>query len=115
MKKIPIRVFGYEETVYVDEEDVEKQTELMQQAGKIVCVGELEEVDAKELPPTIEVMVDLLSLVLSIDEMPELATVQSWTKSEWEIVRNWAASVHLSASDNTDIKVPPRPDYLLKR
>ena len=115
MQKIPIRVFGYEETVYVDEKDVEKQTELMQRAGKIVCIGELEEVEDTDLLPSVDVMVDLLSLVLSIDEMPELATVQSWTMSEWDVVRQWAGSVHLSASDNTDIKVPPRPDYLLKR
>jgi hypothetical protein len=53
-------------------------------------------------------IVDILSLV-SVTATPE--QVDSWTEEQREAATDWAASTHLSASDN-DVEVPPKPAFL---
>lgn len=58
------------------------------------------------------VTVDLLALV---DVYATLEEAQSWTKEQREEAEKWAGAVHLSASDNDDVEVPQRPDFLPDR
>lgn len=41
-----------------------------------------------------------------------LARVRSWALEERRAAEEWAGAVHLRASDNNRVKVPPRPDFL---
>jgi len=56
-----------------------------------------------------EAVVDLLLLV---DVEVELAEVQKWTLFQREQAAKWAGAVHLSASDNDDVEVPPCPSWV---
>jgi ribosome modulation factor len=56
-----------------------------------------------------EILIGLLSF---IDVDVDAATVESWTLEQRAQVQEYAAAVHLSASDNDDVIVPPRPDFL---
>ncbi len=58
---------------------------------------------------TDQVLADLLSLV-SVTVSPD--QVATWTPEQREQAAEWASLVHLSASDNDDVKVPPRPAFL---
>lgn len=54
-------------------------------------------------------VVDLLALVcvtVSEDQARE------WTEEQRQQAARWAGAVHLSASDNDDVEVPPRPAFL---
>lgn len=53
-------------------------------------------------------MRDLLSLV---ECSPSLKAIKAWTPEQTELARNWAAKVHLRASDNI-VRVPSRPTFL---
>lgn len=65
--------------------------------------------DLRLLP--LSVLVDLLSLVMN-GKQPDLEVVFEWTDEQREQAEIWAGSVHLSASDNEDIVVPEKPDFL---
>jgi hypothetical protein len=58
---------------------------------------------------TDEELSDLLSLV-GVEVTP--ADTTQWTPEQRGEAYHWAASVHLHASDNDDVKVPPRPVFL---
>lgn len=57
---------------------------------------------------------DLLSLVEDEfpADMPRLATVEAWTPEVRKDVQEWAMAVHLVASDNDDVEIPPLPEVL---
>lgn len=60
-----------------------------------------------------EVTRNLLLLVQDeIGWMPTLTTVRSWPTVTREDVTRWAAAVHLYASDNDDVVIPPMPGVL---
>lgn len=59
-------------------------------------------------PDPIEVLVDLLGLV---DHAVPYSTVRAWTRKQRDEASDWAAAVHLEASDN-DVTVPDRPAHL---
>lgn len=42
----------------------------------------------------------------------EEAEVAAWTSEQRKRAGEWALSVHIAASDNDDVKVPPRPDFI---
>lgn len=67
--------------------------------------------DRQETPGSIddETLKDLLSLV-GVD--CPLETIACWTVEQKDQAAEWAASVHLQASDNDDVEVPPRPNFL---
>ena len=50
-------------------------------------------------------------LLTSIDEVPP-EVVATWSDEQVKAADVWACSVHLNASDNEDIKVPPKPAFL---
>lgn len=52
---------------------------------------------------------DVLGLV-GIDA--PIAVVATWTPEAMQAAMEWAACTHLYASDNDDVVVPPRPDFL---
>lgn len=54
-------------------------------------------------------IVDLLGLV-SISVTPE--QVSEWTDEQRDQVCKWAGAVYTGASDNDNIVVPPKPDFL---
>lgn len=37
---------------------------------------------------------------------------EAWTQEQRDVAYDWAMRVHLKASDNEDVVVPPRPDFL---
>ena len=57
-----------------------------------------------------EITWDLLSLVM--ENPPPLAVIQRWTNHELNEVDMWAAAVHLEASDNDNVIIPPRPSII---
>jgi hypothetical protein len=54
-------------------------------------------------------VVDLLALVCV--SVPQ-EQVEGWTEEQRQQAARWAVAVHLSASDNDDVEVPPRPAFL---
>lgn len=58
---------------------------------------------------TADVLSDLLSLV-GVDCPVE--AISDWTFEQMEQAREWAAGVHLQASDNDEVEVPLRPKFL---
>jgi hypothetical protein len=50
----------------------------------------------------------LMMASITVDE----ATIATWTDNQCREADVWYCSVHLSASDNDDIQVPPKPDFL---
>lgn len=64
-----------------------------------------------EAPPlTLEMVETALSLVSDTDASIEL--IASWAPEERERAYDWAMAVHYRASDNDDVEVPPRPDFV---
>lgn len=63
-------------------------------------------------PPPAETVLDILGLVLEEKELPSLETIQSWTQAQKDEAVGWAGAVHLNASDNWDVIVPPKPEFL---
>ncbi len=63
---------------------------------------------------TAQRLADLLLLVR--DEipggMPGIGTIQAWDQSTRGATAAWARAVHLSASDNDDVIIPPVPRWL---
>lgn len=55
---------------------------------------------------TTAVLRDLLSLVMSEDDIPPSESVGAWTVFERLIVYDWAIREHLSASGNTIMRRP---------
>jgi hypothetical protein len=72
---------------------------------------ELEGMREKETrtPATPMLTFDLLALVSVYVPVHELA---AHSLEEREAACNWAGAVHLSASDNDDVVIPPRPEWL---
>lgn len=52
---------------------------------------------------------DMLALV-GVDS--HLGVIATWTPEQQREAFTWAAATHLSASDNTDVEIPPRPEFL---
>ncbi len=59
-----------------------------------------------------DVIHNCLSLVM--EAAPSVDEIQKWTDEERELAGDWAAAVHLDASDNEGITVPARPSFLDK-
>jgi hypothetical protein len=53
---------------------------------------------------------DLLGLVLG--EAPSIDAIEARTVAERSAAAEWAACSHLRASDNDDVVVPPKPEWL---
>jgi hypothetical protein len=52
-----------------------------------------------------------LGLLLTSEAVtPEM--VAQWTQEQLDVAYDWAMRVHLNASDNDDVPVPPRPAFL---
>lgn len=87
--------------------DFLKRGELVQDklvGGKLSAVEPLKPVPA-----------DVLQSILAIvDRNVEQIVIETWTPAEREEARAWAAAVHLSASDNDDVVVPPEPEHVKK-
>jgi hypothetical protein len=56
--------------------------------------------------PTVRDVLELVSITV------KLIDVITWTDDQVKAALLWAYSVHLYASDNDEIKVPPKPDFL---
>jgi hypothetical protein len=41
-----------------------------------------------------------------------ITTIDSWTDEQKDQAIKWAGAVHLHASDNDDVDVPKKPDFL---
>jgi hypothetical protein len=55
------------------------------------------------------ILADLLSLVC-VTVTPE--QVASWSSEQYDRAERWAGATHLAASDNDDVVVPPRPEFI---
>lgn len=55
---------------------------------------------------------NMLHLVMEPDAVPTLAQIGQWSDEQCRQVDEWAVAVHLYASDNEDVVIPPRPDFL---
>lgn len=78
-------------------------------SSHIVRGGRQEPMDRREREKR---TLDLLGLVLDLSPFSgeELYNVVlEWTDAELEDVGEWAGKVHLKASDNDDVEVPPKP------
>lgn len=61
-----------------------------------------------ERPSNESVMLRLMMASVEVDE----ATIAGWTDEQVQQSDIWAFTTHLSASDNDDIQVPAKPDFL---
>lgn len=68
--------------------------------------------EREEEPIAPAVLGDLLLLV---DVGPPLADIEAWTDEQRDQAMRWASATHLSASDNDDVEVPPRPEFLVSK
>lgn len=55
------------------------------------------------------------ALLLVGDTPVAFARVLTWTQDQCDRAYDWAVRVHLAASDNDDVYVPPRPDFIPRR
>ncbi len=53
----------------------------------------------------------LMLMLIDIEELP-LATIESWTQAQRAEIADYIGAVHMKASDNDDIEVPPVPELL---
>lgn len=68
---------------------------------------EVEQGNDDPVPP--HVLSDILLLVNVTVSASEIAT---WSAEQVQAAADWASAVHLSASDNDDVVVPPKPEFL---
>ena len=54
----------------------------------------------------------LQSLLLLVEVECSTDAIKSWTDQQCQLAEDWASAVHLMASDNDDVEVPPRPAFL---
>ena len=81
--------------------------------AQIHAAGDPEPIDfADDLEPT--VIADMLSLVQDESPLgiPPLETIAGWAPTTRSEVAAWAMAVHLVASDNDDVQIPPVPGVL---
>lgn len=52
------------------------------------------------------------ALLLVGDTDPNLSQISQWSQDQRDRAYDWAMRVHLQASDNDDVFVPPRPDFV---
>ena len=52
------------------------------------------------------------ALLLTSDTNANTALIESWTDEQRTLAFDWAMALHFSASDNDDVVVPPRPDFI---
>lgn len=57
-----------------------------------------------------EICYDALLLVGDTD--PSLSKIAIWSQEQRDLAYDWAMRTHLRASDNDDVFVPQRPDYI---
>lgn len=56
---------------------------------------------------------DCLQAVLALASIEvSLEEIASWTPLQCALAEEWACQVHLSASDNSHVRVPPKPGFL---
>lgn len=80
------------------------EADIIQMSGEVETSWE----DFKNLES--EDVRDLLLLVM--DEVPTVETIKTWSKKMIGEAGHWAAALHLYSSDNNDVKVPKRPDFV---
>jgi hypothetical protein len=51
-------------------------------------------------------------ILLLVDVDVPVETIMGWTCQQRDLAEDWAAAQHLVASDNDDIEIPPKPDFL---
>lgn len=54
---------------------------------------------------------DILQLIHQGEDIP-LSTIEGWTDEQCKQAEDYAGAVHLKASDNDDVVVPPIPEHL---
>ena len=57
-----------------------------------------------------ETLSDTLSLVMK--DVPDIKTIKTWSRFMVGTAMHWAVATHLYASDNYDVVVPDKPDFL---
>ena len=68
----------------------------------------------EEVPPaTVEQTETALLLVGDVDT--DNIDVEAWTDKQRSLAYDWAIAVHFYASDNEDVVVPPRPDFIPRK
>lgn len=81
------------------------EIERLQRAGAAVVNP-----DAPAGPPTAQETETALLLVS--DTKADAALIATWTDEQREQAFSWAMAVHFSASDNPDVSIPPRPEFV---
>jgi hypothetical protein len=67
---------------------------------------------AENDPPTPEVTLDILRLVIQGLQDNAIIVVRKWNDEEREAACKWAGAIHLRASDN-NVRIPPRPNQVV--
>lgn len=67
-------------------------------------------------PPSDQTIQDILTLVNAefARALPTVEEISTWDEATRDSVLEWASAVHLTASDNEGIKIPPLPEVLRK-
>lgn len=104
-----INTFGTQGNLAGSEEHAQALADQYLLNKRVRLVGEV--VAMPDLPEP-QVLSDLLSLVMEDPPPPE--QVATWDATMMLLAEGWAAALHLYASDNDDVEVPEKPEFLDK-
>lgn len=57
----------------------------------------------------------VIALLLVSDTNADEAVISKWTDEQRTLAYDWAMACHFHASDNDDVVVPPRPDFIPRK
>jgi hypothetical protein len=82
------------------------------------CVMSIAELPSEEETAALADIPEITFNLLSLAAVPgtreiTLEQVEAWTPAERHEVEQWAAAIHVAASDNDDVEIPPTPAVLL--
>lgn len=71
--------------------------------------GEFKKVEPDHDPTPMETLSDILAMC-DVKVTPE--ELKTWSQEQIDAAGDWAARAYLRASDNDDVVVPPKPEFL---
>ena len=80
------------------------------------CTIEWKEGDPLDLPINFPSISETgIALLLVSDTDADVTVISKWTNPERKLAYDWAMAVHFYASDNDDVVIPPRPNFIPRK
>ncbi|EJN11803.1 hypothetical protein PMI42_04817 [Bradyrhizobium sp. YR681] len=94
----------------LDMVSAELRRSTQEEAGADAMTADLLKPNGNDGVVNAEICFGSLLLVGDVDVSPEM--VATWAQDQMDLAYDWAMRVHLHASDNNDVFVPERPDFI---